>query len=272
MITVREHWDFTNLLLTRDRFEQLIAESTDPSVRAIYETQVVRCMGLAGEFEAAHNRLDDMEIDDLSVEAQAYHAIERGRVFNSSGDPEAAFERFEAAIELADQAGNTHLCADAHHMAAIAAPLAREPEIYSRALAYVSASEDAQVVRWLGPLTNNHGWTEFERGDYASALDAFQTGLAFREAVGDTNGAGISRWTVARTLRALNREEEAEPILLQLVQDRPTDGYVYEELAIIADARHDPQARDYATKALGLLTEADLPDGRYAVLTQIAGS
>lgn len=272
MITVREHWDFANLPLTQDRFEQLIAQTEDPSEQAIYETQWIRCLGLEGQFERAHARLDDMEIDDLSLEAQAYHALERGRVFNSSGDPEAAFERFEAAIELALLAENPHLAADAHHMAAIAAPPAREPEVYSRALAFVSASEDAQVIRWLGPLTNNHGWSEFERGDYLSALDAFQTGLSFREAIGDTNGAGISRWTVARTLRALNRIEEAEDILLKLAVDRPTDGYVFEELALISDSRHEPQARDYATKALGLLTEADLPDGRYAILIQIAGS
>ncbi|MBZ0304515.1 MAG: tetratricopeptide repeat protein, partial [Anaerolineae bacterium] len=70
------------------------------------------------------------------------------------------------------------------------------------------------------------GWTYHDQGNYEKALEMFQQALIFRE--GNPRQIQIARWCIARTLRSLNRVEEALAIQREL---NPEDGFVVEEIA-----------------------------------------
>ena len=70
----------------------------------------------------------------------------------------------------------------------------------------------------------------------------------------------VAKWTVARGLRSLGRLDEAETIqralAAEMERDGSSDGFVYEELAEIALARHDTAgARRWAAKAYAILKD-----------------
>jgi len=64
-------------------------------------------------------------------------------------------------------------------MAAIAAPdVAAQQEWTQRGLDIAAGAEGA--IYWRGPLLNNLGWSRFEAGDHAAALEAFEGALEAR--------------------------------------------------------------------------------------------
>ena len=179
----------------------------------------------------------------------------------SSGEPAAAVPLFKDAAYAALKdtlSGADFYRVDALHMLGIAAPQDEQLDWNLQALAAADASTDVRARGWRGSLWNNIGWTYHHRGDYASALDYWQKGLAAREAAGDKRRTRIAKWTVARGLRSLNRLDEAEKIQQALVVENETagtpDGFVYEELAEIALARNDAAtAKQWAAKAYNQL-------------------
>jgi tetratricopeptide (TPR) repeat protein len=71
--------------------------------------------------------------------------------------------------------------------------------------------------------------TYFSIGDFSTALTTFESALDFQKTVGDPIRIRIARWTVARSLRALKRYDEAFAIQNDLIQ-YPEQGYVSEKL------------------------------------------
>jgi len=78
------------------------------------------------------------------------------------------------------------------------------------------------------------GWSYHELGDYESALKIFQKAEAARRSNGNVNQIRIAVWCVARTMRSLNRVEEALSKQLALKAEFESagenDGFVYEEI------------------------------------------
>ena len=108
------------------------------------------------------------------------------------------------------------------HMAAIVDPAWAE-----RGIAVAASSEDARY--WLGPLWNNLGWSRFEAGDAAGALDAFERALAVRDTPRER---AIARYAVARALRELGRLAEAiEQLEVALAESPGPHPVIEEELA-----------------------------------------
>jgi tetratricopeptide (TPR) repeat protein len=63
---------------------------------------------------------------------------------------------------------------------------------------------------WRAPLLNNLGWSRYDAGDFARALEAFDEALAVRTADPQhPHEREIARYAVAKTLRALGRIDEA---------------------------------------------------------------
>jgi tetratricopeptide (TPR) repeat protein len=189
---------------------------------------------LQGRFDEAQEVLDLLP-DDEDEEVRIRTMLERGRVLNSSGEPAAARPMFDAAFEAATTAGFDHLAIDALHMVAIAAPADVQDALNERALELGSSSNDPRARQWRASLLNNMGWTAFDRGDYEDALRLFEQALAAREQQGRQPGILIARWSVARTLRALGRVDEALAIQLELSTAHhaagSTDANVDEEIA-----------------------------------------
>src|SRR5512146_477846 len=119
-------WDYDNPAASEARFNQWIANlapSGDEGQCAEAETQLARAQGLQRHFAAAHATLDAVEsrLPDLPPHTRIRYALERGRVYNSSGEPERARPLFLAAWEQARDAGEDALAVDAAHMLGIVA-------------------------------------------------------------------------------------------------------------------------------------------------------
>jgi tetratricopeptide (TPR) repeat protein len=175
-------------------------------------TQLARVQGLRDAFAEGDRLIEQAEaLSDGSAVVHARIEMERGRLRNSSGDAVAALAMFEAAFEIADQAGEQFLAADAAHMAAIASPDRQgKLEWTERGIRIATESSDREVSYWLGPLYNNLGSEYLEAGEHEAALEAFQRALASRERYPEMPALiQHAKEAVGEALRALGREDEA---------------------------------------------------------------
>lgn len=279
-------WDFDAPGDSEVRFRAALTR-TAPKSREAEETttQVARSLSLQRKFVEADAVLDGVAptLAKLPERVRVRYLLERGRTRNSAGEAVKSVPLFEAALEESKRdalPGADFHRVDALHMLGIAAPKPQQLDWNLKALAAADASTDARARGWRGSLLHNLGWTYHADGDYAKALDYWQKALAVREAAGDAGRIRLARWTVARGLRSLGRLDEAEAIQRSLATAmeaaHAADGYVYEELAEIALARHDPAtARPWAAKAYASLKDdiwvkANEPE-RLARLAQVGG-
>ena len=188
------------------------------------------------------------------------YLLERGRAFNSSGQPEKARPLFLEAWDLARTAGKEALAVDAAHMMAIVEPTDKQLEWNLKALDMAEQSAEPRARRWKGSLYNNIGWTYHDQGDYVKALEMFERGLSFRLEQGDPVTIRIARWTVARALRSLGRVEEALALQTELLAEVESagapDGFINEEMGecLLALQKAD-EARPHFRRAYELLSK-----------------
>jgi tetratricopeptide (TPR) repeat protein len=248
---LRPLWDFSDLEVSEARFREQLEEETTDGGRAEVLTQLARVEGLRGRWDECDVLLDEAE---ALGGAEVRVLLERGRRQRSSGQPGAGQALFEQAFELARATGEDVLAVDAAHMVAIV----DDTEAWTaRGVEIAASSDDAGVRYWLGPLYNNVGWSRFDAGDTAGALEAFELALASRERDDPRPDAlAFARYAVGRALRAAGRAEEAVAMLELCVSLEDPD--YYEELAedYAAVGRHD-DARAQAERALALIPEDD---------------
>lgn len=231
-------WDYNDPAATAERFERVLARveaSENEAAHAELQTQIARTYSLRGAFDRANEILDEVEsmLTDDAPRPRIRYLLERGRTFNSAGDPERACLLFDEAWTLAKSSGEDGLAVDAAHMLGIAAPHEDRMRWNLAALALAEASDDPDAHRWCGSLSNNIGWTHFEQAAYDEALDVFERCLAWQTAQGKAPEIRIARWSIARTHRALGATDKAlaeQRALYETMGDEP-DGYVYEEIA-----------------------------------------
>lgn len=265
-------WDYNDPAGTADRFQKLlpaVEASHDRAYHVELLSQIARTHSLRRQFAKAHQLLDEAEAmlaDEMTV-PQMRCLLERGRTFNSAGEPQRALPLFHEAFALgtavAPQA-DFHTI-DAAHMIAIAEPDAADQIKWNeRALALAEATPDERAAGWRGSLYNNLGWTYHDMGEYEQALQIFQKALVWREAhhQDKPETIRIAKWCVGRTFRSLNRLEEAlawQQVLLAEHQGvGQTDGFVYEEIGecLLALGRAD-EARPYFAQAYTELSTLD---------------
>src|SRR5439155_3225238 len=118
-------WDYQDPAGTEKKFRELLpaAEAAgDASYVAELLTQIARTQGLQRKFDDAHATLDRVEAmltDELKLPRVRY-LLARGRVFNSSKQPDKAMTFFEQAWRLGEEAQLPRYALDAGHMIAIA--------------------------------------------------------------------------------------------------------------------------------------------------------
>ena len=256
-------WDFDNPGLSEERFRAEMKKwpAGSPEAQEV-RTQIARTLGLQRRFADAHALLDDIErtLAGLPPHVRVRYLLERGRTFNSSGSAERAVPLFAKALELSQAAKDEFYAVDAAHMLGIAAPPTERLGWNLRALALAEAATDPRARGWRASLYNNIGWTYFDDGKAAIAIDYWQKALAASQAMGNVRTTRIAKWTVARGYRAVGRLDEAEAMQKRLeaefAQAGESDGYVYEELAEIAVARGDAEAaQPWAAKAHAALKD-----------------
>jgi tetratricopeptide (TPR) repeat protein len=236
VIDPRPLWDFDDPAASGERFLD-VAEQADEPEKTAWLTQYARTLGLLERYEDAHKVLDGLRSDD--AEAATYLDLERGRVLNSSGDPDAARPRFEAAAQRAEAAGLDALHIDALHMLAIVTPPEEQHDLNRSALEVARASSDQRARDWDASLLNNIGMTYADAGDFEQALATFEEARAACDRIGDPGRIRIARWMVAWSLRNLGRRDEALQIQRALKEELNSigdaDQYVDDELALLAD-------------------------------------
>ncbi|MEP7028086.1 MAG: tetratricopeptide repeat protein [Candidatus Eisenbacteria bacterium] len=244
--TIRDTWDFHDPATSEQRFVAMLDSVTgDRAAHAIVHTQVARAQGLQRQFDEAQATLDTVEQAVAAlppgrpqIHARARLDIERGRAFNSAGDPGRARPLFEEAFAEADSAMQPALAVDAAHMVAIAAAndsAAGDALAWNeRALAMAESSSNPEARSWRASLLNNLGWTYHDAGDFPKALGLFERAVAARKEEGDARSVREARWMVARCLRSLGRLDDAlaqqRALEKECALSGEPDGYVFEEL------------------------------------------
>ncbi len=232
-------WDYDHPAETEAKFREILpvaVASKDPSYHSQLLTQIARTQGLQRKFEEAHQSLNEAVklLPDADNRARVRYLLEKGRVLNSSGNSSEAKPLFLEAWNLARRSGEDGFAVDAAHMVAIAELPENQVEWNLKALELAEKSADPRAKKWKGSLYNNMGWTLFESKKYDGALDMFQKALVWRQEQGQTTESRIARWCVAKTLRVLNRVEEALTIQRELLnaydEQGEKSGYVFEEM------------------------------------------
>ena len=250
-------WNFDDPAESERRFREALASDTGAlSSSAEILTQIARAQGLQLQFSNAHAVLDEVEsLEELEhVRVRIRVELERGRLFNSAGEPVKAVPFFTRAYELAAQSNEVSLAIDAVHMLAIASPPEEQLGWNERALEMAETVLDPDAQGWVGSLLNNVGWTYHDRDEFEFALDRFRRAVEWRRKRGQPKETRIAEWCVGRTLRSLGRFEDALVIQTGLAAEWEavggSDPYVDEELAecLHASGRAE-EARSHFTKA-----------------------
>ncbi len=274
-MTIESRWDFRDPAVTETRLREAIHAGAGDTV--VLRTQLARALGLQRRFDEARGELDALEpaLATASGEARVFHALERGRVLNSSGERDRSSRWFLEALKHAESAGLDNLAADAAHMLAIVEPPERQIEWAQRAIAIAERSDDPRARRWIAPVENNLAWTLHDLGQAGEALAHFERALAERERTGEPMPLHIARWSVARCLRTLERHAEALDLQRALERDTAAageeDGYVFEELGELLFALgREAEARPYFALAhAALVTERGLDPVRLVRLLRL---
>lgn len=246
-------WNYNKPAETEAKFRSLLRKAPDEEYRLELLTQIARCLGLQRKFEEAHETLNEVEGQGPDGRVRVRYLLERGRVFNSSGEKEKAKPLFEEAFALASQLGEEFFAIDAAHMMGIVEPPHRALEWNERALAFAETANDERARNWRGSLCNNIGWTYHDQGRCNDALGMFEKALEARVLEGDREKILVGRWCIARCLRSLGRLDEALEIQRELASARELaiepDGYVQEELGecLLALGRADEAKPHFAS-------------------------
>ena len=106
----------------------------------------------------------------------------------------------------------------------------------------LSSTQDS-ARRWEASVRNNIGVALGQLGRHEEALGQLQQALAIRERGTNAHATRVAHWMVARTLRSLQRHDEALAIQLRLEREFDAAGqphpYVFEELEALYLATDD---------------------------------
>ena len=277
-------WDYGHPAESEQRFRDKLATTPDSALQLELATQIARAQGLQRRYDDAHATLSIVErqLDAMggggSTRPRIRYQLERGRVWNSSGDPARARPCFQQAWETATSTGEDALAVDAAHMLAIAGEPHERLEWNRRALALADSSSHPRAQRWRASVLNNLGWAYVDRGELDQALSCFERAVEARESMGNVEQLRIARWAVAKTLRLLGRGGEALERQRELQHELEcageSDGYVHEELAecLLALGREDEAARHFRSAHDALSQDAGLATtepGRIARLARL---
>ncbi|MEI8266141.1 MAG: tetratricopeptide repeat protein [Betaproteobacteria bacterium] len=253
-------WDFGNPALSEQRLRQALAQAQGDEA-LILHTQIARSHGLRKDFDAARSGLLQIQtaIGTAGPEARVRYHLEFGRTHASAAHdpksltPEAkaqARHHFEAALGVARGARLDALAIDAIHMFAFidTAP-ADQLKWGQAALEVVLSSTQDSARRWEASVRNNIGVALGQLGRHGEALAQFLQALAIRERGTNAQATRVAHWMVARTLRSLQRSDEAVAIQLRLEREFDAAGqpdpYVFEELEALYRARGDADKAEH---------------------------
>ncbi len=257
---INKLWNYSDPAGTELKFKELLQVATeqgDVSYQGELLTQIARTYSLRKMFDKAHetlNQVEQMPLEQYPLISVRY-LLERGRAYNSANEKFRARELFLKAWDMAKLEQLDYYAVDAAHMLAIAE---HNPTVQLQwneaAIRYAETAEDPAAMQWLGSLYNNTGWSHHDQGNFEKALKVFEKALVFRTVHNHPiNTILIAKWCVARAQRAVGNIDEALRLQQNLKaeyekRELNSDGYVFEELALLYDAKGDKAAAAAAAK------------------------
>ncbi len=233
-------WDYSHPDISERRFREILpaaVDSLDFSYLAQLLTQIARAESMQRKYQDALKTLDrvDKALPKADTRTIIRYLLERGRVYNSSGNVEDAKRSFEQAFDLATKAQEDFYSVDAANMVAKVEAPGNRLEWNLKALDLAENSKDERAWGWRGSLYNSIGWDYFDGGEFQEALFMFEKARDLRQQQGDTANLAVAKWCVAKTLRMMGHTEEALDMQRQLFDEYQANGrrngFVYEEIA-----------------------------------------
>jgi tetratricopeptide (TPR) repeat protein len=263
-LDVQPLWDFDRPEQSEQRFRAALPAAAGDD-RLILLTQIARTYSLRGWFDDAHRLLDRIEAvlpQSTTPAVRVRYHLERGRSFRSAGQPDWARPHFDLALSIAEAADDEALALDAIHMLALVETGEAALALHRRGIAAARAAKDPSAQRWAVSMLNNLGLALREQGRLAEALAVFQDNQREAERLQLPARRDVARWQVARTLRELQRYEEALAIQRELeLSSTQVDGFVLEEIAELLHALgRKAEARPYFARAHAVLSQ--MPAGQ----------
>lgn len=231
-------WNYGDPAATETKFRELLPQAVaagDPSYHLQLMTQIARTHSLRNNFDEAHKLLDEVEkqlTPNLKL-ARVRYLLERGRTFNSAGEPGDAEPLFIEAYELAESIGEMRHAIDAVHMVAIVQSDA-EKQVEWNLKGIALADKNPEQKGWLNALYNNIGESYLKLEDYPNAHKYFYKLSEFQKA---RNGEAdmYTMKDLAKSLRLAGSAQHAlmmmHEVLEKLTAKGTDDGWIREELA-----------------------------------------
>jgi len=277
-------WEFGDPAESERRFRAALAAlerpagdgAGDATHRALVlelRTQIARTYSFRRRFEDAHALLDEVERETASLNARRVRVrllLERGRAFNSAGDPARARQLFidawrhasdedgigaEGSKGVIDRMRLEGLAVDAAHMVAITHGGTDEAIDWNRrGLELARRSADAKARALIPAMINNAAWDLHALGRLDEALTLFREALDEWSKRQRQPQIRIARWSVARCLRSLGHHEEAIELQQALLAEHDAagtcDGFVLEEMGeLLAALDRVEEARPFFRRA-----------------------
>lgn len=258
-------WDYDRPAATERKFRDLLPQAEaagDLSYLLQLHTQIARCQGLQGHFDACHATLDAVEkrLTTATPVARIRYLLERGRALNSANHAGQAKPLFRAAWNAANSAQEVGYAIDAAHMLAIVESDWKGQADWNRK-ALALAEKDARQQNWLPSILNNLGETYRAGKDYQKALDCFEKQAQwYRDHHRRPDIFNMK--DIARMNRLLGRADKAlaviEPIAQDLRSRNQPDGYISAEYGqcLVAVGRAGA-AKPFLAEAFRILSKDD---------------
>jgi len=222
--TFEDVWSLGDPVMIENKFREMIAEGAVDCKSTYMQilTQIALALALQKKFIEAHQTLDiaERQLDADHEIASVRILLERGRVFHQAGQLDDARHFFQRASERGAAYGCDFLAIDAAHMMAIIGQDVDEKIRWNQlAIDRTQKTQDDRARKWMGSLYNNLGQFLYESEKYKESHLAYTQALAHREQEAYEPNIRVAKWAVARSLRHLQREDEALPILQDLVDE-----------------------------------------------------
>lgn len=252
-------WDDCDYAKTEAAFRELLSKQTDADDRAEVSTQIAHVQAYQEKFDEAHETLDTIEpeIADRSARVRVLYFLERGRVLDDSGNPDASRPIFIQAWKAARGAGYDSYAIDAANGLARVEPPEKQLRWCHRAIELAEESDEPRARKWLKWLYRGAGRRYSDTNHFKDALGMFEKALRGCKEEGNARMIRVAEGTLARCLRSLGRFEEALAIQLRLVDEwTGPRADVLEEVGecLLALGRED-EARSYFEDAYAMLKD-----------------
>ncbi|MDZ4676731.1 MAG: hypothetical protein SGI74_04400 [Oligoflexia bacterium] len=237
-------WDFGDILTT----EFKIREVLPPTEQEVWDLrslelliQLARVQGLQGKLSEVGATL--LQARDLisksdtktTKRAEVRFLIEQGRFFALSMNPSQALTHFTKALNLAAEQNEIFFFIESAVMLSISQPPKYQNEWLKKALEIAETTDDQSSKLWLSQLYVMNGWHAFDFRKYEEALESFNKALERPESTKQATTGLAIKWSIARTLRALNRLDESlkfqNELLNEVAATGKTNGHVFLEIA-----------------------------------------